>query len=273
MSSSRANYRTSCVIRRSRTGKVLRLTVALSTPGGCSYEAGRMTYFRSSLLAFSLLTACGGDDSGSGAIALANLGDAMATSYCAKTFECCTMAETEQRFEGAPVTDEASCRMFYAGFFNALAADFQASIDAGKLVYDGDAARQCVNALNAMACTDYARDDDPLSRECPDPFMGQVANDMQCKFDDECQSGYCEGDSQFPAPGTPGTCKAAPTSGQACMDFTCADGLTCENGVCTALKADGAACYDGAECQSGGCNGASQSTAGTCGAPTTCNGQ
>jgi hypothetical protein len=238
-----------------------------------------MTLFRSTCLVWSLslsfaaFTACSDDDAGGGSIALANLGDAVGSAYCAKAFECCTAAEIMVRFQGTQVTDEASCRMFYAAVFTAFAGDYQASVDAGKLVYDGAAASQCVSALRAMACTDFARDDDPLSSQCPNPFQGQVANGMQCAFDEECQSGYCEGDAQLPEPGTPGTCKAPPTAGQACPDFTCADGLQCQAGTCMALKPDGASCYDGEECASAGCNGASNGSPGTCGVPMTCNGQ
>jgi hypothetical protein len=231
-----------------------------------------MLNLRSTLLALSLVACGGDDDSGNGgSIALSNLGTTIGTEYCAKTFDCCTAAEIADMFDGAPFTDEAGCVQFYTGFFMQLSSMYQASIDSGKLTYDGAAASQCVSAMRAMTCTDFARADDPLATECPDPFQGNVANGTQCAYDEECVSGYCEGDVQFGMP-KPGTCKDLPTSGQQCVDFTCADGLQCQNGTCMALKPDGASCYDGDECMSAGCNGASGSTAGTCGAPMTCNG-
>lgn len=236
------------------------------------FTIGRMSRLYSTVLVLGLVACGGADDSGSGSIALANLGTAVGDAYCAKAFECCTTAEISEMFDGAPFSDEAGCRMFYTGFFNAFSSMYQASVDAGKLVYDGAAASQCMSALRSLSCTEFAREGDPLSTMCENPFQGQVANGMQCAYDEECMSGYCEGDTQFNNP-MPGTCKAFPTSGQACPDFDCAEGLQCQNGTCMALKADGAECFDGEECMSGGCNGAGNTTPGTCGAPMTCNGQ
>ena len=229
-----------------------------------------MTLFRA-LLAFSLLTACSDDDSGGGDVALADIGATFGAAYCAKAFDCCTAAEIPQFFEGASITDEPGCVMFYTNVFGALTATYQASIDAGKLVYSSSAASQCVSALRAQACPDFASAHDPLQNECSNPFMGQVAANAACNFDEECVSGYCEGDVQFGTP-RPGVCKSLPGSGAMCPDFDCAEGFQCQSGTCMALKADGASCYGGDECASGGCNGASGNTAGMCGVANTCNG-
>lgn len=231
-----------------------------------------MSYSKHLVLLTSVLIGCGGDDDGGGGVALANFGTVFGSEFCGKAFECCTMAEVSEFFDGAPFTTETECTNFYGGFFMSLATMYQASIDAGRLEYNANASQQCVTALRAQACADFARDDDPLKDNCPNPFVGKVANGMSCNMDEECVTGYCEGDSQFGNP-MPGTCKHLPGSGAQCIDFTCADGFTCDSGTCEPLKADGASCFDGDECTSGGCNGAGSSTPGTCGAPQICNGQ
>lgn len=43
--------------------------------------------------------------------------------------------------------------------------------------------------------------------------------------------------------------------------------------TCAAQKADGMSCFDNVECSNGGCNRATSDMPGTCGAPTTCDGQ
>ena len=149
---------------------------------------------------------------------------------------------------------------------------YQASIDAGKLAYNASSASSCIAAMRDVTCTEFAVDDDALESRCPNPFEGQVANGMQCAFDEECQSGYCEGDSQGNNPMS-GTCKPLPTQGQACIDFECADNLQCDAGTCSPLKADGEECFDGEECMSGGCNGATNNAPGMCGAAMLCDGQ
>jgi hypothetical protein len=230
-----------------------------------------MMSFRSALLVVSLMsTACGGGDNGS--VALADLGTALGTEYCAKTFDCCTEAEWMAQFRATDITDEASCRTFYAEFFEYLTGMYQASIDAGKLVYDGEAAADCANVVHEASCAEFSLGSKLLDGQCDSPFRGQVANDMPCAFDEECQSHYCEGDSQLPAPGTPGVCKPIPTEGQACPELDCGAGLQCQQGTCMPLRADGASCTTADQCASAACNGASASSNGTCGAPTTCDG-
>ena len=228
-----------------------------------------MTLLRTLVLASTLL-ACGGDDDSGSGIALANLGTSIGTAYCAKAFECCTAAEISERFAGAPFTDEPGCVQFNTRFFDALLPMYQASIDAGKMTYSASAASQCVAALRAQTCNDFASEHDELASACPNPFTGQVENNMACNFDNECASEYCEGDTQFGNNPQPGVCKPMPAVGQSCPDFDCATGAYCDAGTCAALKADGASCFSGEQCASGACN--ESGSGGTCGAPMTCNG-
>ena len=218
-----------------------------------------------------LVAACGGDDSGShGAVPLADFGTRIGTQYCGKAFECCTTEELPQLFIGADFTDEPGCIDFYTRFFGFLTPMYQASIDAGKMTYDAEHAADCVAAAGGLTCTQFAVHESALGGMCESPFIGLVANDAECAFDEECVSGYCDGDSI--APVKTGLCKTLPAAGEACPSLDCAEGSQCQSGTCMPLKADGASCRNRDECASGACNGASTQTAGTCGAPMICNG-
>jgi hypothetical protein len=223
------------------------------------------------------LSACGSDGGGGGGggdpIALEDLGAALGAAHCAKAFECCTAAELPQFYANVPFSDVAGCEDYYNKFYNFLIPMFQASVDGAKMTYDGDAARDCVDAIAELSCTVFAANHDIFEGRCASPFTGLVATGMPCAGDNECTTGYCEGEEELATPPTPGVCKTLPTVGQTCDDFDCAAGLECIQHVCSALKADGASCYQPDECQSGGCNGASTGQMGTCGEQMICNGQ
>ncbi len=225
-------------------------------------------------LAFVVVAGCGGGSGGS--LGIDGLPAAYASHYCKKAFACCSSADIAVHFAGLNITDEASCESQYTGLFMiAISQDKQAIAD-GTLVYDGDAAAACLDLLDTQSCTDFARSGGDLSgASCPDPFTGKVAEGQSCVNDSVCTSGYCEGDTQ--APVKAGICKAPPTSGRPCPDFTCAANLRCDfttgTETCAPLLADGMPCDTGDDCTSGGCNGGDgMGTQGTCGAPTVCDG-
>lgn len=216
---------------------------------------------------------CGGDDDGGGTpLTLAEFGAQLGAAQCHKAFECCTPAEISMFYAGNAFSDEAGCVEVYAHAWETIGALRQASIDAGNTVFDGSNASTCISALTDLTCAEFGSNHDALNGRCPAPFEGQLANGMACANDSECQTGYCEGENELGSMPTPGTCKDLPGEGDACTDFDCAQGLICDHDVCIAPKADGAACYSPDECASGGCNGATQTTQGTCGEQMLCNG-
>ena len=212
------------------------------------------------------LTGCGGDGA-HGSVSVMDFGPRIAAAECAKAFECCTTEEVNQYFIGTNFQSEQECvdfiTMFYASFGN-----YQASIDAGKMTYDGEKAADCIAVIETATCDAFAHGSAVLSG-CEDFTTGLVANDGECATDSECASNYCEGDTVIPVKA--GICKTIPGAGEACTS-QCAANLQCQSGTCMPLKADGASCRDRDECASGSCNGASTQTAGTCGQPMICNG-
>ncbi len=217
---------------------------------------------------------CGG---GGDAVPLADLGTEMGGAVCGKMAECCTMAELEEELLGA--SNQQECEAFYAGFLGQLFVPvLQDSVAAGRLVYDGEAMRACLDAYGALACADLrtALATGP-DGACDGAFTGQVALGGACATDLDCVSGFCDGDAvDFEGNVTMGTCIQAPGVGQACADGDCDEGLYCDYAggapTCQATLADGSGCGADGDCASGSCNGASGGQGGTCGPSMTCDG-
>jgi len=213
---------------------------------------------------------CGGDDG----ISLDELGQEMATVMCERLASCCTPDELREETFGSE--DEAECVTVYTGLFDGLLVPvYQASLDAGRLSYDGTKMRACLDRIAALTCEDVARGQvtEGTFAECDSPFTGHVADGEECATDLDCVSGYCSGDALM-SDGTPifGTCATAPGISTPCDGFECAEGLACVSGTCIAPQPDGASCTSDPQCASGSCVGASGTEPGTCGPPMTCDG-
>jgi hypothetical protein len=162
-----------------------------------------------------------------------------------------------------PITTEDQCVAFTAGFFNGLALpQWQASIAAGRMGYDADAAGDCVAASESLSCADYAAlssggelGNTSLAGTCRPFLIAKVANDGACSQDNECTSDNCVKTSST----TDGACKAKPGAGEACSG-SCVDGFYCgfatgqTTDTCIAVKANGTQCSLGEECTSAYCD-------------------
>jgi hypothetical protein len=120
----------------------------------------------------------------------------------------------------------------------------QASIDAGRIVFDADAVATCVADIAALSC------DLPTARfpaSCEDVLQGQVPTGGACSIDDDCAGrDYCASDASCP-----GTCTQAGGEGDACAaDGHCASGLVCFGGSCSYARQEGESCGPGV----GGCH-------------------
>jgi hypothetical protein len=233
------------------------------------------------LVLCALLVGCGGDDSGGGTVALDDLGLQLASTSCAKMFDCCTDAEIMAQFmgithNGQPITTEAQCVDFANAFFTGLAvAQYKESIAKGRMEYDGAAASDCIAFLGTLSCSEYSKGAEiaGTSTECRPFILPKVANDGACTQDYECVSDNCEGAMvSTGGTSTDGACKPLPTAGEAC-DSECAEGSYCgydtttSTEKCLALKADGAQCSLDRECTSDNCDDTSRmcvTTAPTC---------
>ncbi len=62
---------------------------------------------------------------------------------------------------------------------------YRESVDAGRIVFDADAAVRCLDAMEAVACAEFWSDTG-WSSACEQVFVGQVANGSACTLDDDC---------------------------------------------------------------------------------------
>jgi hypothetical protein len=221
-----------------------------------------------------LLVACSGSSGGgdaTGFLTVDDYSEQEVDAYCAKAFQCCNASDREALFAdtSGQVTDQASCSSYYRAAYERFAANLiHTAIGAGRIDYDSSAGSACLAATAALTCAVFART--AGKHDCPNPIVGQVADTEACNFDEECASGYCEGDIELPIP-MQGVCKELPGQGGSCPEDACAAGVQCANGTCEAQLPDGASCTEGVQCTSQGCNGADGlGGAGTCGAPTAC---
>lgn len=219
------------------------------------------------------LAACGGGEGGH-KLPLEDFPIAFAQAMERKQSECCADAGTM----GSTVSAAA-----LAGAWTETIAEWQASIDAQRLVYHADDAFEIVSEVEDMTCGDFSLlgESHRFFASLLGPFEGLVADGAACAGPADCISRYCEHPSlQGGSAGTSlNMCKPKPGAGAPCPQFECADGFYCaqtpsapESGICKPLRADGVSCLRGEECANGGCNGSDPATQtpGSCGAPELC---
>ncbi|MGZ3457001.1 MAG: hypothetical protein ACXU86_00690 [Archangium sp.] len=138
--------------------------------------------------------------------------------------------------------------------------DVKKAVDAGRLVYDQDKARQCIDGIAATRCAQVLQDfimlNDDVQASCYAALQGTVQKSGTCSFSFECASGSCGLSDQ----GTcPGTCPAEVLGeGETCSRIRpgspqCDDraGLRCSGGTCVKPAGQDASCLDNAGCKSG----------------------
>lgn len=194
-----------------------------------------------------LAAACGGDDGG-GPIPIDDLDSAAVNVFCNFYVSC------------GLIDDLSTCRSLNLDIN--IDPDLVAAVHAGKVMYDADKARECLNGV-ALSCNrvEFNRNDTNNNAACDETFKGTVAAGGQCAIDQECISQQCDvpGCSMACCQGTctGDTPPVHPTVGQACGTGSA---LSCDNSycdytamLCTAYKANGAACQSSTECGQGTC--------------------
>lgn len=163
--------------------------------------------------------------------------------------------------------DEASCHAYSRATSD---PSVSAAIAAHKIDYDGERARQCVDAIASQSCDLTAHDAHIPPSACSEMFTGRVADGEACSIDVECASGTCDLPMSCPEMGCCfGICRATQTPGKvgdACAKLRdCKTGLVCgQDLTCHAPAGVGEACGSDRECVDGlACVGAG-STPGTC---------
>jgi hypothetical protein len=189
-------------------------------------------------LAIALLAACGG-----GSISLDDLAEEAGDATCDYYVGC------------GLLDDVATCQAIYP---NDLDADLLAAIDAGKVKYHGDKARECLDGIAGGDCARNSLFANDAQQACDDTFEGTVGANGQCALDQECRSRDCDVPDCAQAC-CQGTCIGdAPVEvaiGQPCESSSqCGDGYCDFNTqLCAAYKPTGAACTSSLQCEVGGC--------------------
>jgi hypothetical protein len=194
------------------------------------------------VFAVALLAACG--DDGGGSIPLDELDGEAYSAACSFYVHC------------GLIDDLQTCRDLDLdiGF---LDPSLRAAVEAGKVIYDGDKARECLSSL-PLSCDRNAFERSDNSA-CDEIFVGTLSAGAVCALDEECISQDCN------VPGCAdaccqGTCvgdapPALPKVGESCATtFECADSF-CDSAtrICTAYRALGEACTGNGDCATGGC--------------------
>jgi len=139
----------------------------------------------------------------------------------------------------------------------------QPAIDAGKLAYDGDAAKRCNDAITAQTCDGASRDGRLLPAACAKVFVGKVGDGDACQYDLECASARCNRDFATCQHGAccAGTCANSTKAavGEQCNNNgDCIDDAFCGTDMmCHALGKAGDNCFNDTQCDFGlACAGA-----------------
>ena len=120
-------------------------------------------------------------------------------------------------------------------------------IASGKVIYDGSAARTCLDAVNALSICNRSTYSSfsAVDPTCSAIFTGTVAPGGACFFSEECAgqgtcASPCYGDACCA-----GTCASTTVAlGDACsfVGAVCVSGTSCSGGTCQVLPGEGAPC-------------------------------
>jgi hypothetical protein len=214
---------------------------------------------------------CGQASSGS-SIGLDQFSTESVAAVCHKVFTCCT--STEIAAIDPMIVDEASCEARLAPTPSSVLTSAPALVDAGVVVYHGDAARACLDAFAALPCNTWGGPFSSLRlAACAPVFQGTLPAGSTCAVSAECASDYCTNASNG------GVACAAPVNlGESCEFAPCTSGLSCVSNqaggprTCGHPFPDGSACLYAQDCASGFCSMDPSTGSSTCEPPATCNG-
>jgi hypothetical protein len=135
-----------------------------------------------------LLVACGGGKGG-GAGSAGGAAQASLEQTCATAFECqAEFPDGGSSFEQLFGTSEAACIAKLEDVFSP--ADVQASVAAGRIIYDPGDAQVCLDAREAVTCAQFwGTDPLQLPPECETAFVGTVPTGGTCTIELDCAGG------------------------------------------------------------------------------------
>jgi len=131
-------------------------------------------------------TGGGGGGGGGGGISAAEFLTAIAKKECDDAFTCKASFPTDAgiTFEEAFGASAQVCYGQAAEYYDAAAV--QAGITAGKIAFDGNAAKACVDGMGAPTCATYWDEGPNAPAACATALVGKVATGGACAIDFEC---------------------------------------------------------------------------------------
>ena len=134
---------------------------------------------------------------------------AMGKKDCDDAFTCKANFPTDAgvTFAEAFGATAMACYMDAAQYYNATAV--QAAITAGKIAFDGTAAKACVDSFKAPTCTTYWTQGPDFATACDTAMVGKVATGGTCAVDFECAGeNWCDDATKKCAPPAAGNLRA-----------------------------------------------------------------
>ncbi|MGM0596510.1 MAG: hypothetical protein ACQES9_05660, partial [Myxococcota bacterium] len=106
--------------------------------------------------------------------------------------------------------------------------DILDAVDEGTIIYDGQAAHECLVEMEALDCDAF---ENVEPEACRAVFTGTIALGESCTLDEECVSSFCDTEDSCP-----GTCAEPVLQGNGC-DYSseCEPGTECVLGECIAF--------------------------------------
>jgi hypothetical protein len=188
-----------------------------------------------------LIAACGDNYS---SLSLDEYPAALRDAFCSAAVAC------------GDVIDLETCRRTSLGQPAPVSARDRAAIAAGTIVFRGDDALACADALARRSCDVTSQSSRVLPDACFTVLVGTQGDGAACTRNLECVSQVCDAPACDGAC-CPGTCvgDAAPVRAQvgaSCEAARCVDAAFCdEAALCVARKAAGGTCIVSDNCQFG----------------------
>jgi hypothetical protein len=207
-----------------------------------------------SVLAMTMAACSGGGPS----VEYADFDQALSQAKCQRAARCGLFPDEDSCNANARVVPDTS---------------LAAAIAAKAVKYDGQQAKQCIDATAKQGCDSTGADVHLPPDACVKMLTGTVAGGGNCSINAVCASGTCVLPTECPEP-SQGCCVGAcrPTqapaaAGGSCVqDYDCQTGLVCgADATCHKPGAEGDDCGSDPECGDGlGCIGATPDQTGIC---------
>jgi hypothetical protein len=161
----------------------------------------KLKWLGSTFLVSALTLSCGGGGGGGDTPSEAIL--ASIDQTCSIAHECRDSFPPDLGFEFVDLFEntEAEC---VTAFNTGLDLDaVEASVDAGRVIFDAGDARTCQNAIEALNCAQFWGDEESADiPECDTDFVGTVADGGTCTISLDCTNddSFCDEETLVCAP-------------------------------------------------------------------------